>query len=281
MLSSTEEYLGALRQEDYLGALGWIDFLIEKYSLYEADADSLIEIAIFELIYQDFRLSDLHHIKRLYVLLYEQVFPFTKEIAYKATLLCNATIQYWVYLDYDLIKLYKVLPAPIEPSSIKLLMQTQSDILDEKKNEEELLKKFDELNKNLELFKKDAFLIRDKIQSIFDCTAILNNYLTELRRKEDDVNKSVKTEMVESTYRIISAKTIFDEDVQSTIGQFLKTMSEQELERWEKEFIAKLSLKLSKPRRSFWDEASHKLHFFTSTISKVIPSFVRGESSKP
>ena len=109
MYSSTAEYLHALRSGDYLRCLEWIDFLCVRYSLQETkiDADSVLLIAIYELIQQDFEINDGKKIATLMRIMEEKSTLFQGKEGLAVTVWYGALAQCLVYRSFNLMAFYQ------------------------------------------------------------------------------------------------------------------------------------------------------------------------------
>ncbi|KTD08068.1 helical bundle domain-containing protein [Legionella jamestowniensis] len=280
-MQATERYLELLRQGDYLGALQWLKCLVEHYSVADCDADTLLQLAIFELVQHGFSSDDFLHIELLYTLLYEQVPPFVEQIGYYATVFCNAAMQCLVFEENDLLKFYKT-PQSLDAKAINEWMQRNPPEFDSAKNSSLLMEKFTALDKSVFNLKKQAQIIRNKINYILQCQATLKEYVIKLANSEDKEGfYPVRQGLINSLYSFIMEKTMITPDVIETLNCFAEKVLKMEPYPWEKEILEKLIIKNKESFfSSFFDLSAGKLQFFVvKVISSILP-VVEGEHSE-
>ncbi|MDI9818758.1 MULTISPECIES: helical bundle domain-containing protein [unclassified Legionella] len=284
MNPSTKEYLDALRQGDYLQVLDWLEFIVNHYSVSEGDADSILQLAIFELIHHDFGPGDFHHIKILYALLEEQEPPFVERVAYNATVLCNAAMQYMVYDKHDLLAFYRS-SRQMEFSEIREWMQRDNQLLDMNQNSEELMKQYDCLSQSVSVVQKEAREVRDKIVYILNCRQLLQSYLEKLEiAKGEEKLAAIRYGLINSLHSFFMEKTVTTAEVMETAAEFISTLKEMDPFPWEKDYLDKLFPSRfidnsSIPR--FFKMTKNFEHFAVKAIGKLLAENIGPEVIPP
>ncbi|QBS12748.1 hypothetical protein E4T54_08320 [Legionella geestiana] len=105
MLSSTTEYLEALRQGDFLRAVEWVEFVRQRYPGIVQNSDALLPLCTFELLNKGFTPDDIVHFEVLYALLFEEERVF-QHLDFDATTLFNAGLQAWVWINAHVASQY-------------------------------------------------------------------------------------------------------------------------------------------------------------------------------
>lgn len=98
MLSSTTEYLEALRRGDFLRAVEWVEFVRQRYPGIEHNSDALLALCTYELLNGGYTPDDMVHFEGLCALLFEEEGVFQR-LDYAATTLFNAGLQVWVWIN--------------------------------------------------------------------------------------------------------------------------------------------------------------------------------------
>ncbi|WED42530.1 helical bundle domain-containing protein [Legionella cardiaca] len=277
----TEIYLDALRKGDYLQALQWLEFLVTHYSVPEGDADTILQLAIFELIHHGFTPDDFCHIEILYMLLYDQLPPFVERVSYNATVLCNAAMQYMVLHEHELLEFYKT-EESLHAKAIHKWMKRSPPELPPEKNNDELMKKYTALNKSSLKFQKQAQMIRDKVNYIIDCQVLLKEYCEELAKYQDKEDfAAVRLGVIKSLYDYLMKQTITSPEVLATVTDFVNTIEKMKPYPWEVTVLSKLSVKNPKPFISwFFDKSAEQFQFFAvKVIGTILPSVPATEDS--
>ncbi|KTC77830.1 helical bundle domain-containing protein [Legionella brunensis] len=272
---TTKECLEALRKNDYLQALKWLEYIVAHYSVPEGDADTVLQLAIYELIHHGFIVDDFHYIEMLYTLLYEQLPPFVERVSYNATVLCNAAMQYMVFEEHDLLNFYKTDIYMDNAEVIKEWMQRTAPQLEQGRNSEELMKKYTALNKASVGLQKQARIIRDKINYVLDCQLLLQDYSCELAKLQNkDDFSAVRLGVINSLLSFLKEQTIATSEVMKTITVFIGTIQKMEPYKWEEDILTKLAAKSTKPFITwFFDKSAEQFQFFAvKVIGTLLPS---------
>ncbi|KTD22094.1 Uncharacterised protein [Legionella lansingensis] len=282
MDATTEEYLDALRKGDYLQALQWVNSLVEWYDVSEGDADTVLQLAIFELIHHGFSPEDFHHIQLLYILLYDHLPPFIEQVAYQATILCSAAIQCMVYYENDLIPFYLTtsMNHKMADNRDEILdwMQRSPVNFDVTKNNDGLSEKYKFLNQGFSRLESQAREIRRKINHVFNCQLLLQTYVEELAKyhdKDDNGFTAVRLGVINSLTHYLCDKTIMTEEVENKIASFVNKIQEMDPKDWEKLLLDKMRPKTSsdKPFVSwFFDKAAEKFQLLSvKMLNHIVP----------
>lgn len=278
MYLSTEEYLHALRQGDYLSALEWLEFLIGRYasSQSEVDADTTLQIAVFELINHGFSQQDLPLIQVLYALLYDAEPPFIGKIAYSGTVLCNAALQYMVYSEHELIPFY-LCSESLNIDAVKEWMQRDNKKLDSGRNSDELMKKYTRMHQLLSSSQKTAKIVREKIICISNYQFYIENYVAELTKFENKGElAAMRLGVASALQNFLKDKTILTSEIAELMTVFINKIREMQPFDWEEDFLSKM---LPKPFvKWLLDSSAQKFRFFAiQVINELLPAFDRSE----
>ncbi|ASQ47134.1 helical bundle domain-containing protein [Legionella clemsonensis] len=272
-MQATERYLELLRQGDYLGALQWIKCLISHYSVADCDADTLLQLAIFELVQHNLSSEDFSHIELLYTLLYEQLPPFVEQIGYNAAVFCTAAMQYLVFKENDLLDFYRTSQC-LDAKGVKAWLQRDPGEFDSAKNSDLLMEKYSALDKSVVSLKKQAQITRNKINYILQCQAMLKEYVIKLASAENKEGfYPVRQGLINSLHRFVMEKTITTPDVIETLNRFAEKILKMEPALWEKEILDQLIVKNKESFfSSFFDSSAGRFQFFVvKVISSILP----------
>lgn len=104
MLSSSKEYLQALREGKYLLFLDWPQFIAEKYKEHSdnQDADDTIHLLVFEWLNNGFNETDAKNIALLYAVHDLSVKPIEGVHSYAFTAILIALSQCMVYQSLNI-----------------------------------------------------------------------------------------------------------------------------------------------------------------------------------
>ncbi|WP_147292382.1 helical bundle domain-containing protein [Legionella hackeliae] len=278
----TERYLNALRQNDYLQALQWIDSLVQHYSVSEGDADTILQLVIFELVQHGLSSTDIAHVELLYVFLDEQLPPFTGKVGYNATVFCNAVMQYMVFEENELLHFYKT-DKLLDAKGVKEWMQREHVEFDSAKNANLLMEKYIALNNSASKVKKEAQLIRSKINYILDSQSLIKEYLTKLITLQNSEEfTSVRLGLINSLYSFLMDKTILTDDVVETLVTFVERIQKMEPYPWEKDILRKLVPKKEISLiSSLFDQSAGKFQFFVVKVISAMLSTTGDEKTSP
>lgn len=104
MLSSSHEYLQALREGKYLRFLEWLQFVSEHYGIGEGsqDSDMTIDLLTFEWLKNGFCEEDVKKIAILYAAQYMESEPIRGKLSYALISISNAAFNCMVYQNNKL-----------------------------------------------------------------------------------------------------------------------------------------------------------------------------------
>lgn len=148
MLSSSQEYLQALREGNYLRFLGWPQFIAHHYTMKNKvlDADTISNLLIFDWLNNGFCESDVRHVVILIALQLSELRPFRGTLDYNLACIEGAAQQCLVYQNNQLA-------APIlsdivlNQVQINQLMEKQSELCDRDTFDNYLLIEMNRFNK--------------------------------------------------------------------------------------------------------------------------------------
>lgn len=243
MYLSTEDYLQVLRQGDYVRALGWGEFIINKYTTTPPitfDADTMLNLAVFELINHGFLPSDLPLIQILYTLMMDKDAVFKGQIAYAATVLCNAAVQFMVFFEYDLLPFYRT-TSLLDTKATLAWMQRDNAKLNSGDNSEQLMIKFTALSKAASTLRNDANRSKEKILYIYYYQDRMQRYVDELT-KDTSGDKAVaeRLGLAMSLQGYLAEQTILTSELTQKMGGFINKLRGLEPYDWEDRFLGQL-----------------------------------------
>lgn len=104
MLSSSSEYIQALREGNYLRFLEWPQFIVHHYATanYTQDADDTLNLLIFEWLNNGFCEDDMKHLVILYAVHDMESRPLRENLSYAVIAISIAAFQCMVYQKNNL-----------------------------------------------------------------------------------------------------------------------------------------------------------------------------------
>lgn len=280
MYLSTNEYLQALRRGDYLSALGWFDFLEAKYTEPQSylACDKLINLAVFELITQDFSPEDLPQIEILYALVNEEIEPFRGKSAYAGMIFCSAAIQCLVYQEQGLVSFYQM-ELTTNVAVICDWMQRESELFTITENKIALTGKLTALDAKLLLNVAQTKEIRKNINRLMAYQLEIRNYLKHLDvEKGCDHLAAQRFDLVHQLLVYLNEQTMISTELTDRLSNDISTLRFLQPFTWESSILDQLC-----PRtyfRWFLDSSVQTLGFFSSSIRERWQAAV-ASSSEP
>ncbi len=241
MLGSSLEYLKALREGRYLTFLGWLHYIEKVYISddHKLDADELTDLIFFEWLRSGFFKEDVKHMA-LFCALYETEPKLLNGIqSYMLVTICSAMYQCMIYSLSERENLKQSFLLSIKTSNyIEALNWIKN------KTKSIQLEKYDEAIKTQQsLFLKYTSEAVINAAPLKDFRTQLDKYVIELG------NVSSKTDLFLSN-RIILAKklsayvyevNLLNERSLSTIEQYINTIKTMYPQKWEDDFLDKIS----------------------------------------
>lgn len=259
MLRSTAEYLDLLRKGNLLTALEWVSFLQHHYGKNnQLAADSIIPLAIYELVNHGVSQQDLIPIVILHDLINTEPFLLPGEEAYAATILTNAAMQCLVYDDLKLLNNYRPQPPLTQVKDIEALIVNDVETLTASVNSSLLNKKSAQL---LALAKQDPYC--KKIQAArerLSQVALCQDYIAEI--SEHTGKAFALRGGIALALRDKLIKGPMDgEDEAEIMKDHIDSIRKKNPESWEEEkYLVKLSPKGA--METLVENTSHSLRFF-------------------
>ncbi|KTD62530.1 helical bundle domain-containing protein [Legionella spiritensis] len=275
MLTSTEEFLSLLRQGDYLAVLQWLQFINEKYKPDKPekdgiDADTLLFLAVFELLNHGFSQKDEGLTIVILGLLDTEPRLFKEESAYAATVFFNASLQCLVYEQHHLLAFYQN-PKLKDVNIIKSWMTRSGGYtpgnhegLSEFANSKAVGEKFKDIEALLPVYQKSIDAAQRNIAPVMEYRDLILEYLDELsRRQEDDHCASVRLGVVLALREYLMGQTLVTAGVKDHISKYVRKLEEENPQPWENEYLARLSPKSISER--LMETSRYTIRFFAST----------------
>ncbi|HAT1821514.1 Lpg0393 family guanine-nucleotide exchange effector [Legionella pneumophila] len=245
MLSSTKEYLQALRDGKYLLFLQWPKFIAEYYGKNDKnqEADEMVNLIIFEWLNNGFCEEDIKKFAILYAVHEMESRPLREGLSYALTTISIALFPCMVYLTNNLQKHY-INSKKLSSKEVLQLMTMNNTYL-EKRQFVELLGQ--EQDKFFTWVKEsDPSAIYEAFDQIYSVTYLkylIEDYLNLLESAHlpNDQLKSSRISLIIRLAKYFNEQTELTQDVLDEIAVYVKKLWEMQPAEFEEEFLKKIS----------------------------------------
>ncbi|AMP88546.1 Lpg0393 family guanine-nucleotide exchange effector [Legionella pneumophila] len=245
MLSSTKEYLQALRDGKYLLFLQWPKFIAEYYGKNDKnqEADEMVNLIIFEWLNNGFCEEDIKKFAILYAVHEMESRPLREGLSYALTTISIALFPCMVYLTNNLQKHY-INSKKLSSKEVLQLMAMNNTYL-EKRQFVELLgqeqDKFFTWVKESDL--SAVYKAFDQIYSVTYLKYLIEDYLNLLESAHlpNDQLKSSRISLIIRLAKYLNEQTELTQDVLDEIAVYVKKLWEMQPAEFEEEFLKKIS----------------------------------------
>jgi hypothetical protein len=245
MLSSSKEYIQALRDGKFVLFLQWPKFVIEKYSKEkkDADADDALGLLIFEWLNNGFCIEDIKQFAVLFAVYELESSPIVGDLLYSVASVYGALVPCMIYSAHNLQKEYLASEA-LTALQVSELMKKNLALIDnetyEKFSEEEVAK----LRKVVkEVKQSDLKKAYQEINTITRVRGVINQYLTALQSTNDptDKLKSTRYSLVVRLAIYFQEQSEITPEVTSQIEEYVKQIRLSQPNDFEEEFLDQLA----------------------------------------
>lgn len=271
MLASTEDYLARMRQGDYLAVLQWMAFIKSHYrqdadSHEPLNADTLLLLAVYELVHHGFSVDDEEALVILLALISQTPSLLKEDLAYGAMLLFNAGIQYLVYVQQNTLSFYQHAEGLRDSDSIIAWMSRENVLLTDSENSKNIAIKIAELAQLIPQYQSDIDRIISKISPIIAYSETCNTYtllLIERNKKDRDENASLRLGIARALYDYLLTQAEINEKMMGFVANYVDKLRSLAPEPWEENFFSNLSPKT--PYQKFLEGSTQLFKFFAVT----------------
>ncbi|HAT8967758.1 TPA: hypothetical protein JBD00_00790 [Legionella pneumophila subsp. pneumophila] len=245
MLSSTKEYLQALRDGKYLLFLQWPKFIAEYYGKNDKnqEADEMVSLLIFEWLNNGFCLDDIKKFAILYAVHEMESRPLREGLSYALTTISIALFPCMVYLTNNLQERY-ITSKKLSSKEVLQLMTMNNAYLEKQRFVEFLGQEQDKFFTWVKEADSSAVSKAfDQIYSVTYLKYLIEDYLNLLESAHlpNDQLKSSRISLVIRLAKYLNEQTELTQDVHDEIAVYVKKLWEMQPAEFEEEFLKKIS----------------------------------------
>ncbi|HIC7357767.1 TPA: Lpg0393 family guanine-nucleotide exchange effector [Legionella pneumophila] len=245
MLSSTKEYLQALRDGKYLLFLQWPRFIAEYYGKNDKnqEADEMVNLIIFEWLNNGFCEEDIKKFAILYAVHEMESRPLREGLSYALTTISIALFPCMVYSTNNLQKHY-ISSKKISGKEVIQLMAMNNAYLEKRQFVELLGQEQDKFFTWVKEADSSAvYKAFDQIYSVTYLKYLIEDYLSilESARLPNDQLKSSRISLIIRLAKYLNEQTELTQDVLDEIAVYVKKLWEMQPAEFEEEFLKKIS----------------------------------------
>ena len=235
MLSSSSEYIKALREEKYLLFLEWTDFIAYKYSkeLKLLDADTMANLLLFEWLSNGYSEEDSRKLALLFAVYDLDSKPLQGKLDYALKLISGALCVCMVFQQHDL----QIKSVPITLHGINQLIKQNIDLLDPIVYQTSLAEMQSQFFKWVEgADRKEIEIAFQKINPITKPRYLLEDYILHLERMKinDDALYTSRISMAKRFLGYLYEQTELNIEVTEEIAHYANKIREMHPAEWEK-----------------------------------------------
>lgn len=248
MLSSSGEYLSALRGGNYLRFLDWPLFIAQHYSssnLLEHSGDKMVDFLIFDWLNNGFSEEDVKHIALLYKIQGLRSRPLRGDLEYALIAISAAAIQCMIYQNTDVASKYLCKDKKNNKEVVEL-MEANSKYLDPSARE----KSFNEQNSRFlawvdEVSAERVRPILQVINPVLELKYCIADYLYALEKAKvpHDELKQSRISVIRRLAQYINEQTAVTEAVRNELTQYSAKLRELRPEKFEEGYLEIISPK--------------------------------------
>lgn len=245
MLSSTKEYLQALREGKYLLFLEWPQFIAVHYQKEEMlqDADDIISILVFEWLSNDYSESDAKKIALLCAVNDSTIKPIRGSISYALTTISIAVFQCMLYQNNALLDKF-LSKKNLDKRQVLALINDVMKEIDKGVFENMLIKEQATFyNWVAEISSKEIEGVCRQIRPIAELRYLSEEYSFQLAayKKQADTLKTARLSVVKRLVRYLNEQTELTEEVKLEISAYVDKIREMQPVDFERDYLASLS----------------------------------------
>ncbi|HAT1923233.1 TPA: hypothetical protein JAZ42_03680 [Legionella pneumophila] len=245
MLSSTKEYLQALRDGKYLLFLQWPKFIAEYYGKNDKnqEADEMVNLIIFEWLNNGFCEEDIKKFAILYAVHEMESRPLREGLSYALTTISIALFPCMVYLTNNLQKHY-INSKKLSSKEVLQLMTMNNTYLEKRQFVELLGQEQDKFFTWVKESDPSAiYKAFDQIYSVTYLKYLIEDYLNLLESAHlpNDQLKSSRISLIIRLAKYFNEQTELTQDVLDEIAVYVKKLWEMQPAEFEEEFLKKIS----------------------------------------
>ncbi|MDR3501025.1 MAG: helical bundle domain-containing protein [Legionella sp.] len=273
MLSSSSEYLMALRERDFLLFLEWPNFVAKKYGRPDEPlgGDALMDCLVFEWLSYGFRDEDIEHMAILYAiselttLLHSGVLMYQLMTTTSALFSCMAF--HTLHLDDTNF------PVGMNEREIFKFMDEKTRIEGGSPtlfNESTSLVRHDFLKRTSLINESQVFISCKKIYDINFVLHEVSEYKDKLYREEDKEKGNslcyTRLGIVEAFLSYLKGQTELGDKALSEINNYVTLLRKAQPKKWEEKYLDKIA-----PPSFFMQVSKTLLTYCAFFFSKIIP----------
>ncbi|HIG0327989.1 TPA: Lpg0393 family guanine-nucleotide exchange effector [Legionella pneumophila] len=245
MLSSTKEYLQALRDGKYLLFLQWPKFIAEYYGKNDKnqEADEMVNLIIFEWLNNGFCEEDIKKFAILYAVHEMESRPLREGLSYALITISIALFPCMVYLTNNLQKHY-INSKKLSSKEVLQLMTMNNTYLEKRQFVELLGQEQDKFFTWVKESDPSAiYKAFDQIYSVTYLKYLIEDYLNLLESAHlpNDQLKSSRISLIVRLAKYLNEQTELTQDVLDEIAVYVKKLWEMQPAEFEEEFLKKIS----------------------------------------
>jgi hypothetical protein len=245
MLTSSSEYLKALREGNYLRFLEWPKFIAEHYKggAKDNDADDLLNLLVFEWLNNGFSEEDAKKVALLSAVNDLDSGLLKGDLDYAVSAIFGATYHCMIYQNTKLEEKFLTKEKMNNPQINQLIGGVIAGI--DKSNFESLLQKqvasFSSWVSNMDKTKLGP--VRLQISLIVDLRYLTAEYISSLETSIliSDVLKSSRLSVVKRLAQYLTEQTELTAQVKNEIGTYVAKIKELKPAECENEYLSRLS----------------------------------------
>ncbi|KTD63386.1 helical bundle domain-containing protein [Legionella shakespearei] len=245
MLSSSSEYIQALREGNYLRFLEWPQFIAQQYATadYTQDADDTLNLLIFEWLNNGFCDNDVQHLAILYAVHDMESRPLRENLSYAVIAISIAAFQCRVYLNNNLLPHY-LCKDKMNIRQLSSFMKSKAVHMDNALFAEKVTAEQVRFFSEVEAVDKNAVnKACEKINSIVQLRYLIEEYrrTLELAELPEDQLKSTRISVIIRLGRYLDEQMELTPEVTEEIASYVKKLWEMHPTVFEEDYLKTLS----------------------------------------
>jgi hypothetical protein len=245
MLTSSKEYLHALRTRNYLRFLEWPQFIAQHYSMETLlqDADATLNLIVFEWLNNGFCEEDVKSLAVLSAIHNLEFRPLRGNLAYSLTAISIAAFQCMVYQNNHL-QVHYLSSEQLDRVGIEQLMKTNSACLKKSTNEEYLKQeeiKFKKWVKEVDVGQVEK--IGSQIRSLTQFRYLVEEYLSvvESNQNPKDSFQMTRISVIKRLANYLNEQMEITAEVIREMDSYVQKLWELNPSSYEVQYLTNLS----------------------------------------
>ena len=245
MLTSSIEYLQALRNGNYLRFLEWPQFIAQHYAdpNYTIGADETVPLIIFEWLNNGFCEEDIKHMAVLDVVQELDSSPIRGRLSYAFTSLSLALISCMVYQSTNTQSNF-IKQGTVTSKVVCELMQKQSALIDESQFAEQQQIALNRLMHYKEISERKVVARAfEQINSITQFRYLTEDYISTLENTQiaEDKLRTSRISMLKSLAHYLNEQMEYTDQVKEEIGLYVTQLWAMNPADFEEEYLNNIS----------------------------------------